>query len=160
MEKTLIVFYSLEGHTAHIANVLKEKLDCDMIEIKPKKEIKAKGFMKYFWGGKQVKMNEEPELEPIDIDFGKYQTIFVGTPIWAWSATPPIRTFLKGDYIKNKDLYVFYSYDGGNAKAEDRIKNMITGNNLKGIQGILNNKKNPEKVDEDINTWIDSLDLK
>lgn len=158
MKNTLVVFYSLEGHTAHIAQLIKEKLNCDILEIKPKKEIKSKGFMRYFWGGRQVKMNQEPELEPIDTDFKKYDTILLGSPIWAWSVAPPIRTLLKGEYLKGKNIYLFYSFDGSNGKAEDRINKLAEGTNLLGIRGILKNK-NQEVVDADVTKWVDSLNL-
>ena len=35
--KILIVFYSLEGHTKFVADVIREELDCDLLQLKPEK---------------------------------------------------------------------------------------------------------------------------
>ena len=59
--KILIVYYSFEGNTKFIAEKIQENLSCDIVRLIPKKEIKTKGFMKFFWGGKQVFMKELPE---------------------------------------------------------------------------------------------------
>ena len=52
--KPLIVFYSFEGNTKLIAEKIAQTVDAEALELKPQKEIRTKGFMKYFWGGKQV----------------------------------------------------------------------------------------------------------
>ncbi|MFH1472212.1 MAG: hypothetical protein ABIF85_04875 [Nanoarchaeota archaeon] len=45
--KKLVVFYSLEGNTKFIANRIAKAVGADILEIKPKKEIKSKGFMRF-----------------------------------------------------------------------------------------------------------------
>jgi len=42
--KSLIVFYSLEGHTKFISNIIAEELDCDLLQLKPEKEIPETGI--------------------------------------------------------------------------------------------------------------------
>jgi flavodoxin len=41
MKKPLIVFYSLEGFTKHIAKKIAKKIDGELLELHPKKEISA-----------------------------------------------------------------------------------------------------------------------
>ena len=54
--KDLIVYFSLEGNTEYVAQVLKEKLDARVRCLTPKKAYSTKGFAKYFWGGKSAVM--------------------------------------------------------------------------------------------------------
>ena len=60
--KILIVYYSLTGNTRFIAECLQEKLKADIQQIVPKKDVKPKGGMKYFWGGYKVIMKKKPSL--------------------------------------------------------------------------------------------------
>jgi flavodoxin len=92
MSKALVLCYSFEGYTLQMANYIKDALQIEVIEIKPLNELKTKGFYKYIWGGRQVVFKKKPELSPIDVDFDLYDTIFIGSPIWAGTYAPPIRT--------------------------------------------------------------------
>lgn len=48
----------------------------DLLQLEPKNsKIKPKGFMKFVWGGRQVKMGSKPDLMPYEIDFDKYDTV-------------------------------------------------------------------------------------
>ena len=113
--KTAIIFYSLSGNTAYTAELLKEKLDADLIRIYPRKEYPDKGLKKFYYGGKSAVMAEEPELEDISFDPKKYDSCILGTPVWAGTFTPPLRTFLKQyrDILKKKDLSVYVCCSGG-----------------------------------------------
>ncbi|MCK9191429.1 MAG: hypothetical protein M0P10_07785 [Sphaerochaetaceae bacterium] len=46
MDKTLVLYYSLEGSTEKIAKYLAEELNLDIERVRPKKEIKSKSFFK------------------------------------------------------------------------------------------------------------------
>ena len=76
--KKLINFYSFEGNTKLIAEKIAKTIDEDILELKPKKEIKTKNFMKFFWGGRQAIMNEKPSLLPLNINPDEYDIVFIG----------------------------------------------------------------------------------
>nr|MBQ6242845.1 flavodoxin [Lachnospiraceae bacterium] len=92
--KTLIVYYSLEGNTAYIADKLAARLNADTLRLVPKKAYKNKGLSKFLWGGKSALMAEQPELEPYEADPAAYEQIIFGFPVWASRLTPPLRTFI------------------------------------------------------------------
>ena len=52
--KTIIVYYSYTGTTKKYVEKMQEILNCDLLEIKPKKDIKVKGFAAYVVGGLKV----------------------------------------------------------------------------------------------------------
>ena len=122
--KTAIIFYSLSGNTAYVAEVLKEKLGADLIRIRPKKEYPDKGLKKFYFGGKSAVMAEEPELETVTANLSEYDAFILGTPVWAGTFAPPLRTFLKqyGEILKTKELSVYVCCSGGGgSKAISRI---------------------------------------
>ena len=118
MSKDLVVYYSLEGNTEYVANVLKEKIGADLLKLVPKKAYHDKGFAKFFWGGKSAVMAEKPELEEFDVDLSQYERIIFGFPVWASNFTPPLRTFIENnaEKLKGKRFAAFACQSGGGAE--------------------------------------------
>lgn len=83
------------------------------MELKPKEKIKTKGFMKYFWGGKQVMVNEKHELLSFDVNFDDYDFLFIGTPVWAGSYAPALNSFFTENKFPGKKMALFCCHGGG-----------------------------------------------
>ena len=107
--KTLIVYYSMEGNTDHMAKRIAEKISADLLRIEPVKAYRDKGFLKFVWGGKSAVMGEKPELKPYDADLSAYDRIIFGSPVWAANITPPLRTFVSDNMesLTGKKLAAF-----------------------------------------------------
>lgn len=157
--KALVVFYSLEGHTEAIANIIKNELKCDLLELKPEKEIPKKGLKKFLWGGKSVLFKEKPTLTNSIPNLEQYETIIIGTPIWAGIYAPPINTFISENKIKGKKVAFFACHGGGGAKKcfnklEDILKeNIILGN----IEFSEKEEKNQHKIK--VQTWLKDIKI-
>ena len=126
--KKLIVYYSLTGNCDYVAEKISKNIDADVVKLIPKKLYPDKGFKKYFWCGKSAVMNEEVELEKYNIDFDKYNQIIFGTPVWAGTFAPPLRTFINDNkkQIINKKISLFVCCGGGNTdKTINRLKELL-----------------------------------
>lgn len=131
MNKSLIVFYSLEWFTQKIAESIAKKIDADTLQIHPKQEIKTDSKrIKYFRWGKQVFMKEIPELKPYTCDINQYETIYIGTPVRAFTYTPAIKAFLKQTNIQNKNIILFCTHEGWPGKTLDNLQNDLSGNTI------------------------------
>ena len=151
--KTAIIYYSLSGNTEYVAETIKKEINADLIKITPKKEFPNKGFKKFFWGGKSAVMGETPALEKYTFDPEKYDNIIIGTPVWASTFTPPIRTFLKEnkDKLKDKKISVFICYSGGGAdKAIEKMKKYLNIDSFANELILIDpkDKKNEDKEKE------------
>lgn len=60
--KKLVVFYSFEGNTKFLAEAIAKGIKADILELKPEKDLKTKGFFKYPLGGVQVVFGKKPKL--------------------------------------------------------------------------------------------------
>jgi flavodoxin len=129
MAKTLVLYYSYEGTTKKIAEIIAKELGADIEGIKPVKEMKTKGFGKYFWGGSQIVMKKTPELKSMSVNPGDYDTIFIGTPVWAFTYAPPVKTILETGILMNKKVAFFYTHEGGSGKTEENAKAAIEREN-------------------------------
>ena len=68
-------------------------------------------------------MAETPELEPYEFDVDSYDRIVFGFPVWAGNFTPPIRTFVKDNDLKGKQIAAFACQSGtGAEKAFGKLK--------------------------------------
>lgn len=128
--KKLVVYYSLDGNTRFIARKLAEKFQADLLELKPEKEIPKKEPFKHLWGGKQVIMSESPKLEDHGIQPDEYDLLLIGTPVWAFTFAPPIRSFLKEHQIKNKKVVVFCTHQGMPGRIFANFKKALKRNDV------------------------------
>lgn len=111
--KVKIVYYSLEGSTRLISDEISKRLNADVLELKPVKEYPNSGFSKYLWGGRSVITKEKPQLETYSNSIEDYDLIIIGTPIWAGTFAPPIRTYLTENDLSGKKIAFFVCHGGG-----------------------------------------------
>ncbi len=142
--KTLIVYYSLEGNTEYVADKIAETCGFDTLHLVPVKKYPDSGFRKFFWGGKSAVMAETPELEPYTFDSANYDRIIFGFPVWAGNVTPPIRTFVKENDLKGKQIAAFACQSGSGAeKAFGKLKAAIGIEALEAELILIDPKEKP-----------------
>ena len=129
MEKTLILYYSLNGSTEKVAKYLACELDLPIERVRLTNDLKASGLSKYLIGGNQVIMKIKPKLKPICSNIENFDTILIGSPIWVGSYVPAIKTLLENGQIKNKKIGFFYCHDGGPNKAKEKITDLVNVHN-------------------------------
>lgn len=132
MSKILIVYYSLTGSTRFIAECLNESLETDKLELKPVKELNPDKGTKFMWGGAQSTMKKKPELEPIEINPVEYDLIIIGTPVWAWNFTPPVRSFLSMFDFTDKKVALWTCSAGSGNRAMGKLKDELKNSNVIG----------------------------
>ena len=155
---TLIVYFSFDGNTKFIAEKITETINADIIELKTSKEYPTKGFLKYFWGGKSVIFGETPKLINGSIDLDRYEIIYIGTPVWAGSYTPPIKSFIRQYKLQGKRIALFASHGGNGAeKCFAKLKGALPENKFIGEIAFLEPKKNPEDSSSKAVKWATNL---
>ncbi|MCR8667423.1 hypothetical protein NO995_07010 [Aestuariibaculum sp. M13] len=123
---TLVVFYSRSGNTELMARKIAEVKKAHVLPIKTTRDDVG------FWGWLQA-LNDarktEAEITPDKIDLTKYDTIYIGSPIWLYSPAPPVFEFVGNNDFSEKKVVLFNSM---NSKFEqeyiDRFKNIVVQN--------------------------------
>lgn len=111
--KTAVIYYSLEGNTKYAAKKIAAQLGADLIQLIPVKDYPTGKVSKYFWGGKSATFGESPRLEPYSFDQNQYDLVILGTPIWAGTFAPPLRTFIRENKLTGKKVALFACCSGG-----------------------------------------------
>ena len=113
--KALVVYYSNSGTTRTVAKKIAETLGADVEEIVERKrraplldeQGKPVGGMGMAKAAMPAVLGLGSSIEPGKADPSAYDTIIVGTPVWAGSLVPAVRSYLKRNrkHIKSVGLF-------------------------------------------------------
>lgn len=110
--KKLVVFYSYTGHTKMIAENIQQKLNCDILEIKPVKPYSTDYRTVVDEEQNNSSVGKTPDIQKIDKNLNDYDEIIIGTPVWWYTIAPVIRTFLTQNDLSNKTIKPFATNAG------------------------------------------------
>ncbi len=157
--KVKIVYFSLDGNTKLVVYTIARALNADVTELKPVKPYYSEGTKKYIWGVKSVIFKEKPILQEYNKS-NDYDLIIIGTPVWAGTFAPPIRTYLTENDLSGKNIGFFACYmrkfDG---KCFDDLKEMQPNSNIISTTNFFEPMKN--NSDEQTNIilkWANNLE--
>ena len=155
----LIVYFSYTNNTRRIANKIKDKLNCDILEIKTKIPYSDDYQAVVDDEQNSEASNHLPEIEDINIDLSKYDEIILGTPVWWYRPVPAIRTFLTQNDLKGKTIKPFATNAGWLGKTFKEIKSLCPNSNVEEGMNIVFESYSDKLVtsEKDIDNWIDSL---
>ena len=156
--KTLVAYFSATGTTKALAGKIAKATGGDLYEIKPEVKYTSEDLD---WTVKtsrsSVEMadkNSRPafvkDLENAD----QYGTVFIGFPVWWYTAPTIINTFIEA-YGFEGETVVFFATSGGSTidKANAQFKAQYPKINWKAGK-VLNRAS-----DKDVKDWINSLGL-
>ena len=116
MSRTLVAFFSASGTTKRAAENLADAIGADLYEIRPAIPYTAADLN---WQDRRsrssVEMNDpasRPEMAGPDADVSSYDRIFLGFPIWWYTAPHIIRTFLEHTDFTGKTIVLFATSGG------------------------------------------------
>ena len=160
MNKTIIIYHSYTQNTEKVANMIKEQLGCDILKLNPKKAFST-DYQSVVdeWQNNSIK--NEVEIEDINIDLSKYDNIILGSPIWWYTITPVISTFLKKYNLEGKNIYPFVTSAGWFGHSLVDIKKLCKNANVKsGLQVTFDEDYNLHKIvasKPKIEDWVNSI---
>jgi flavodoxin len=124
--KTLVTYYSRSGNTKKIAEKIARQIKADTDEIIDLKD-RSRKIIGWFVAGKDASMKKPTKIK-YKKSPDKYDLIIIGTPVWAWTMTPAIRTYLNenGDKLKTKakKLAFFCTCGGQKGKAFEEMESL------------------------------------
>ena len=136
--KTLVVYFSAEGHTARLSKEFAESAGADVYEIVPEKPYTAEDIN---WRNPLSRCNKEkfgkkdvPVAGGIE-NFGDYDTFYIGFPIWYGCAPNVVNTFCKGYDWTGKTVKIFATSGGsGIGKTQEKLQPYLKGADVKGAK--------------------------
>lgn len=156
---TLVVYFSAQGHTESVAELIAEKLDVDIFEIVPADEYTSDDLD---WTDDNSRVSREYEDESLrDVrlvstevpNWDDYDTVIIGYPIWWGIAAWPVNMFVEANNFSGKTVIPFCtSSSSGLGESGELLREAAgAGNWLEGQRF----RSNPS--DSDIQEFIDNL---
>lgn len=154
-KKILTVYYSNNGNTKNVAQNINYIVGGDIKEIELVENYPNNIFIMSKQVRKQMKEGFLPHIKNIDIS--NYDIIFVGSPIWNFSMSLPVKSFLKNNNFENKTLIPFFTYSGV-AKKRRLVEEIEELTNVKDIKKPLFMFENGiYLVKQQIIKWINNI---
>lgn len=147
----------LYGTTEYVAKLIQENAGGDIYKIQTV-ELYPSVF------DDVVDQNHEeadqgflPELIESDLDISKYDTIFIGYPIWATNAPQAIFSFLSEYDLSGKTIIPFCTHDGyGAGNSYTNIANAVP-NAEKVVDGIAIEASDVLEATSTIEQWLSNI---
>lgn len=155
----LLVYFSYTGNTKMIANKIKEKLNCESLEIKT-----VIPYSKDYDTVVNDEQNSEasnylPEIQDLGIDLSKYDEIILGTPVWWYRPVPAIRTFLTQNDLSGKVVKPYATNAGWLGRTFKEIKKLCPNSEVVEGMNIVFESYSDKLVtkEHDVDNWISNL---
>ena len=116
MNKTLVAYFSATGTTKAAAQRLAKEKNADLFEIAPKEPYTSADLD---WRDKQSRSSKEmndkafrPAIKGTCPNIADYDTIWIGFPVWWYTAPTIINTFIEAHDLSGKVINVFATSGG------------------------------------------------
>jgi len=108
--KSLEVYYSRTGVTRKVAQKLSADLGADLEEIIDRR--KRSGIFGFLRSGMEGYMERLATIDQARNDASQYDVVVIGTPVWSYKMSSPVRTYIVNNREKIKAVAFFVTLEG------------------------------------------------
>jgi flavodoxin len=107
---TLVVYYSRTGTTRNVAETIARTLGSDIEAIRESRD--RFGRRGYLRSALDASLCRQVPVRAMERDPTRYDLVVIGTPVWYWSLSAPVRSFL-ASYSRWLPKVAFFCTEGG-----------------------------------------------
>lgn len=155
----LVAYFSATGETARLAGTLARAAQADLYEIRPEHPYTAADLN---WHDERCRSSAEmrneacrPGIAGELPDLTRYDTVFVGFPIWWYQAPRIIETFLASCDFSGKRVVPFATSGGSGMGGEDVLRSACS----KGTKWLPGKRLSSRESMASVQKWVESLGL-
>jgi flavodoxin len=153
--KSLVVYYTRTGNAKFVAETVAAELGSDVEEIVDLK--KREGKIGWVSAGRDATGRKETNIAPTKKVPADYNLVIIGTPVWAWSPTPAIRTYVNKNDLSGKKVALFFTMDSNLRQAVEKTKALMPNSTFVGELALPKALENKEDTQTKIAEWCNSL---
>ena len=153
MNRVLVSYFSASGVTEKVAEKIANVFNADLFKIDPVEEYTEYDLD---WRDKKSRSSKEmqdkssrPKIKNKVSNIDDYDIVFLGFPVWWFTAPTIINTFIEENNLTGKKIFVFVT--SGGSKSEGSFKNLK--NEYKDLNFISSKRFLGNESDEEIREW-------
>jgi hypothetical protein len=154
-KRVLVVYYSRTGTTRGVAETLAQKLGADIEEVVDRK--KRGGILGFIGGGKDSFMKKEADIDEPRNDPGEYGLVVIGTPVWAGTMAPAIRTYITQKSAALPDVAFFLTTNSSGTEGTFRSMAELSGKEPEATLGLKHGAVKKGTVADAIDEFVAKL---
>lgn len=146
------------GTTEYIARMIQQTTGGELYLIETKDSYPTDFNEVVDQNHSEVQTGYLPELRESNLDISRYDTVFIGYPVWATDVPQAVLSFLNKYDLSGKTIIPFCTHDGYGAGSSFRtIENTCTQSTM--LNGIAIDAKRVSAARDDVNKWLEGLGL-
>jgi len=107
---TLVVYFSRTGTTRKVADTIARSLGADVEAIHERRgRLGLRGYLRSAF---DATLSRWVPIAAVARDPTRYDLVIVGTPVWGWSLSAPVRAFLSS-HARRLPRVAFFATEGG-----------------------------------------------
>lgn len=151
--RILVAYYSRTGNTAVIARQIRRAMDAKQFEIKTETPYPEDYEATVEQARRETQSQYLPPLGHFVADIGRYDTVYLGMPIWGMTAPPVIRSFLRAHNLSGKVVIPFITHGGyGLGNSIDVLRAHMPGADLRPAFSMEADQE--RKTLEQVSSWL------
>ena len=155
--KNLIIYFSVFGSTKRFAEMVRQTVGGDIVEIKPVRPYEREYKPLLAFSKKEVDNGILTEFVDPNIHINDYDNVFVGYPMWWYTYPPIIKHFFKKYDMRGKTVIPFNTHEGSGDGGTYReiARDLPDSKVLKGL--AIRGGDVSEKKLKSIQTWLKEI---
>ena len=111
--KTLVLYYSQTGATKAVAEALQSQLGADIASIEAVEPYDTDYAATVARWCQEREAGVKVAIQPLAVNLDRYDTIFLGFPVWGGTVASPVETFLADNSLAGKTVVTFATFGSG-----------------------------------------------
>jgi len=153
--KTLVVYYSRTGTTRKVAQLIASTMECDIEEVRDARN--RRGPIGFLLGGKDAFRKKLTTIEAVERDPADYGLVIVGTPVWASTMTPAIRTYITRYRERFPDVAFFLTTGGSGIKSTFDDMRELCGREPRAVLGLKRRQVVKQDPTDAVRSFVEQL---
>ncbi|MNR76656.1 flavodoxin [compost metagenome] len=151
--RILVAYYSRTGNTAVIARQIRRAMDATLFDIKTETPYPEDYEATVEQARRETQAQYLPPLGHFVADIGRYDTVYLGMPIWGMTAPPVIRSFLRAHDLSGKVVIPFITHGGyGLGNSIDVLRAHMPGADLRPAFSMEADQE--RRTLEQVSSWL------
>jgi flavodoxin len=153
--KSLIVYYSRTGKTRSVAETIAAELGSYIEEIVDLKNRDGKiGWMS---ATQDASRGKETQIAPTKKNPNDFDLLIIGTPVWAFTLTPAIRTYINKNDLSGRKVALFFTLGIRLGQTIEKTKSLTPNSIFASELAVTTSTQNKEEIKKKVVAWCTTL---